>query len=139
MTQATGPNGTGAAPRRARVSRSALLVAGLLVLGSLGYLGWRLWWPKPPATLDHAGALAANLRGVGLMERFEYDKAVGAFEEAARLDPGWLPAQINLAISLLHSEHEGDNKKNIQRAQTIFGEVLAREPNHLHAHFCLGM
>ena len=82
--------------------------------------------------------MAANLRGVGHMERLKADEFAAAeaeFEEAARLAPEWLPAQINLGIALFNQ----DTPEKLARAKQVFADVLARDPDNKHAHYCLGI
>ena len=117
------------------------LSIAVLFLAGLGYLGWR-WLlperpqPQPPQLQgDMTAAMQANLRGVGHMEQFEYVEAVKDFEEAGRAAPDWIPAKINLGIALLNTS----TKENLQRARSLFREVLAKEPDHRHADYCLGM
>ena len=143
------------APRR----RWLLLAMAVVLLAGLGFAAWYGWGreqpPKtdpvaasmfsrellralsrkqPPKT-DPVAAARANLRGVGLMEQFEYPDAVAAFEEVVRLDPEWLPGQINLGIALLNT----NKPDNLKRAIAVFQKVLEKDPNNLHAHYCLGI
>jgi tetratricopeptide (TPR) repeat protein len=76
-----------------------------------------------------------NNRGIGLMERFEYEDAVKAFDELVRLDPDWLPGQINRGIALFNTRES----PNIQRAIELFQNILKRDTKNPHAHFCLGV
>jgi hypothetical protein len=77
----------------------------------------------------------ANNRGVGLMEMFDYEAAVKAFEEALALDPDWVPGQINLGIALLNTRKPA----NLQRALDLFNNILKKEPQNPYAHFGLGV
>jgi hypothetical protein len=120
-------------PRR----RVVLIALGTAVLAALTvlYADWRLRHRPAPAPADPAGALAANTRGVGLMEQFRYDDAAKEFEAAAALDRGWAPARINLAIALLNTQ----KSENIDRAAGLLRDVLAADPDNPHAHYCLGL
>ncbi len=123
-------------PPTALARRRWPLPAFLLALGA-GAVAAYLLWPKPPLqpTADLTAALAANTRGVGRMERFEYGEAVKEFEEAARLAPDWRPAKINLGIALFNQ----DLPETLTRARVLFTEVLAADPADRHAHYCLGV
>ena len=64
-------------PLPATQRRSRLLPAFLvLILIGAGIAAY-VFWPKPNVkpVEDMAGAMAANLRGVGLIEQYEYAKA----------------------------------------------------------------
>src|SRR5579884_3112207 len=80
-----------------------ILVAAVLLLaaGAAAYFWFRR---TPPPPQDLVGAMTANTRGVGQMERFDYAAAQKEFEEAARLAPDWLPARINLGIALFNQQ-----------------------------------
>jgi Tfp pilus assembly protein PilF len=117
------------APRRRWLLPTALAV---LVVG--GGVAAYFLWPRPKT--DLVGAVAANTRGVGRMERFEYEEAEKEFEEATRLAPDWLPAKINLGIALFNQNADPAKKA---RAQKLFHEVLDRDPDNKHAHYCLGI
>ncbi len=119
-------------------SSRVLLWAGLGILclaaAVVGTVYYRYSRPKGPP--DMLAVYRANNRGIGLMESFEYQKAVGAFEEVVELAPDWIPGKINLGIALLNYT-EGAPTDN--RAIDLFEEVLKKEPNNPHAHFCLGI
>src|SRR5262245_3123487 len=108
-----------------------MLVGGLLILVALTVFGW--YWTRPPAGLGDA-ALAANNRGVGWMELFEYRDAESEFEQVVKLAPGWVPGRVNLAIS----KYNQATPEKIQEAIQIFDAVLTTDPKNPHAHFCLG-
>jgi len=101
----------------------------------------------PPAVLD--ATLAANRRGKGLMERFEYKLAAQEFAEVRRLAPNWLPGSINRAIALLNdtgvqialaSQAGGPPPlSNFDEATELLDGVLVRDPQNLHAHYCRGI
>ena len=99
------------------------------------------WWfvarPRPPQG-DPVAATAANVRGIGQMEQFDYPKAAAEFREAARLAPGWLPARINLGMALYNSASRTDDPV-LAEAIAVFEQVLADDPNNLYAHFNLGI
>src|SRR5262245_56504592 len=109
------------------------VLAGL-VLTLLG-AGLAAWWLSRTPPVDMVAVLQANNRGVGLMEQFQYGKAIEAFEDVLRLAPDWRPAQINLGIALLN-KGEPDYLK---RATRVFQKVLASEPDNPYAHYCLGI
>src|SRR5260370_29857994 len=111
------------------------VAVGAVVLAGLGFGGWYFWVRKPPPKHDPVAAAQANLRGIGLMEQFDYYDAAKAFEEAVKLDPDWLPGQINLGIALLNTAEADNLEKSIQ----IFRRVLEKDPDSPHAHYCLGI
>jgi hypothetical protein len=124
------------------------LIAGgvLVLLLAATSVAWWLLRPKPGPDME--AVLQLNNLGVGQMEQFEYDKAVAAFEEVNRLAPEWLPGKINLGIALTNyggkiqpttQQDEKEKTAAFKRALTVFAEVLARDPDNPHAHFCTGL
>lgn len=121
-------------PPRSR-RRPLLLAAVVILLAGGATAGWYFWfWQRN--TGPDAAALAANTRGIGHMDRFEYPKAAAAFEEVTRRARGWLPGRINLAIALLNMPADPASHP---RAVALFREVLQQEPDNPYAHFCLGI
>src|SRR4051812_15296387 len=112
------------ASRALRWSAAVVLVAGA------AYLGWR--WVRGPAPSDLVGALQANNRGVGFMDRYDFEKAVAAFEEADKLAPDWPPARINLGIALMNTG-QAPQHPNLERAAALFEEILKGQPRNPHA------
>jgi tetratricopeptide (TPR) repeat protein len=111
------------------------LLAALLLAAA----GLSLRWFRPSVTnLDPMAATAANARGVGYMEQFEYPKAAKEFEEAAKLAPDWLPARINLGMALYNSAGGADDPV-LPRAIEVFEQVLRDDPDNRYAHFNLGI
>ena len=105
---------------------------------------------KPTATAassdgiptDRIGAvIAANDRGLGLMEQYEYSDAVAAFRKVRELAPGWNPGSINLAIAILNfrGAQAAKSEEEFGEALGLLGDVLKRDPGNLHAHFCRGL
>ncbi len=115
--------------------RRWLLVLVLLVLATV--IGWWLLHPRPGA-VDLADVLPLNNEGVGLMERFEYERAVEVFEQVVARAPDWLPGRINLGIALLNAGGTS-SPEMLARTRATFEEVLRRAPDNLHAHHCLGV
>src|SRR5262245_20235076 len=111
----------------------AFMVAGLLILLAL-FLGWRTY-SRHHKQADMATALAHNARGVGLMDQFRYEEAAAEFTKATAAAPDWLPGQINLGIALLNA----NKPETIDRAIGIFRDVLTRDADNRHAHYCLGL
>ncbi len=111
-----------------------LVAAAFLALGT-GVVLWFIWTRPASTKGDPIGAVRANVRGVGLMDQFDYAAAAQAFEEAVRLDPVWLPGQINLGIALLNTNEPA----NLQRALDLFQKVLDKDPDNVHAHYCMGI
>ncbi len=89
---------------------------------------------EPSDTLD-AAAIAANNRGVGLMGRFEYEKARKVFAALVGEHPQWLDVQVNLAIATLNRQQEGDE----EAALAIVDRVLQEDPSQLRAHYVAGL
>jgi tetratricopeptide (TPR) repeat protein len=95
-----------------------------------------------------SAVLAANSKGLGLMEQYDYKNAAEAFREVRRLAPGWIAGSINLAIALLNDagaaaessgqKKEGQTSSNpkFDEALALLDDVLKRDPNNLHAHYC---
>ena len=103
----------------------------------------------PAAAL--ADVMKAHVEGIGLLEQYEYQKAIAAFREVHAKAPGWIAGSINLAIALLNKsgEDEAAKKKqggegqgissNFQEALGLLGDVLKRDPENPHAHYCSGI
>lgn len=91
--------------------------------------------------------LAAHLRGVGHMERYEYALATDEFRKVHQLAPGWIPGSINLAIALLNQTGEEQARaaaqppaeSNFDEALRLLGAVLDRDPKNPHAQYCRGI
>jgi tetratricopeptide (TPR) repeat protein len=132
----------------------ALSAAVLLAVG-LAALWWVTGLGTDGAARDDAAALvraaadsaahpveweklcAANSRGVGLMERFEYSAAVNVFEGVVEMAPDWLPGRINLGIALLNAGGAG-TREALETTREVFESVLRLDPDNKHAHHCLG-
>lgn len=112
-------------------SRGWLIWTGLGMLVAGGSVAW---WYAHRSELDMAAVYSVNNRGVGLMEQFKYEQASDVFAEVVRMAPDWLPGQVNLGIALYNRE----KPEFLDRAISIFREVLAKDPKNPHAHFCLG-
>jgi FG-GAP-like repeat/Tetratricopeptide repeat/ASPIC and UnbV len=114
---------------------SATLLGGVVLVVGVVVVCWFTWFRSTPNHADPIAAMRANLRGVGLMDQFEYAAAAAAFEEANKLDPEWLPGRINLGIALLNT----NDPANLQRALDLFRAVLKQEPDNVTAHYCMGI
>ena len=131
-----------------KVSRSPWLFfyLGLLLMAGVAFGVWKLV-PKrecPELKEDLVAAVHANSRGVGFMDRFDYERAVEALEEAEKRAPSWVPARINLGIALLNESHtfSSDQKKArevLDRAQKLFKEVLTKVLENPYALYCSGI
>jgi Tfp pilus assembly protein PilF len=120
----------------------AVLLTSVLVLGVAAYLIWfRPKPPPPPPAADHEAAVAANLRGIALLEQLKYEQAQKELEEAVRLDPDWIPARVNLGISLLNQQPSDVKTLALptEQAKQVLNEVLGRDPGNKHAHYCIGV
>jgi tetratricopeptide (TPR) repeat protein len=114
---------------------------------------------------DFQTVMEAEMRGLGYMERYEYDQAISQFRKAHDLAPGWVPGSINLAIAILNqggATKEEEKKKGqgraalapapgppaappidatqvLKNALALLDDVLVRDPDNLHAHHCRGL
>jgi len=77
--------------------------------------------------------IARNNQGVALMGQFQYVEAAKVFEDLVREHPDWLDAQVNLAIAYVNVDQGG------KRALPLLEAVLAKNPEHLAAHYCQGL
>lgn len=94
-------------------------------------------------------ALAEFNRGAGLMEQYTgRPDALDALGRAVELEPDWIAARYNLGLANLHlggSAEEGEKdpaegvKERYDVARDLFEQVLAEQPDHVHAHFSLGV
>jgi FG-GAP-like repeat/Tetratricopeptide repeat/ASPIC and UnbV len=117
-------------------SRRPWLVALVLIVLAAGYVLYRQYTKvREP---DMAAALAANNKGIGLMEQFQYQPAADAFETVVALAPNWTPGRINLGIALLNTAKDPKDA-NLARARKLFDQVLSQEPDNPYAHYGLGM
>jgi tetratricopeptide (TPR) repeat protein len=101
----------------------------------------------PAAELD--AVLTAHFKGAGLMEQYQYSKAAEAFREVRERAPGWTAGSINLAIALLNITGEqieasksaggGAAVGNFDEALQLLADVLKRDPDNRHAHYCIGI
>ena len=92
--------------------------------------------PAPPDGWRMADPVvrAAN-RGVAMMDRYDYAAAVESFERAVVLAPESADLRVNLAIALYNRSAKGD----LERAEKLFDEVLAADPDHLRALYFRGI
>jgi hypothetical protein len=111
------------------------ILAALVAAG--GYAAWKYGVQPKPA--DMVAVLRLNNRGVGEMLQFKngYPKAVETFEEVVRLAPDWTPGRINLAIALLNRNNT--DADDLERAKTIFREILQTDPNNPYANHSTGV
>ncbi len=121
----------------ARSRRVRYALVAVLLLGGAFAVWWFAFRTVAPKG-DAVAATAANSRGIGQMEQFEYEKAEAAFAEAAKLAPDWLPARINLGMAIYN--RAGDVADPVlPRAVAVFEQVLAEDPKNPYAHFNLGI
>jgi hypothetical protein len=110
--------------------------------------------PKPPTETPReipasrlGEVMQAHLKGVGHMERYEYQDATTAFRRVHELAPGWLPGSVNLSIALLNTSGTiaeatpgGEkSKSNFEQALALLDDVLKVDPGNLPAHYCRGL
>jgi tetratricopeptide (TPR) repeat protein len=96
----------------------------------------------PPSVQDSASlreALGDFNRGNAFMERYQYSDAAAAFTKALQSQPDWTAAKFNLALAQLNLLGQSEAKDNLDSARQGFEDILAEDPKHLHARFCLGM
>src|SRR5689334_10410126 len=86
--------------------------------------------PAPPGDL-----VTANNRGVGLMGQFDFDQARDLFARLSASYPDRRDLQVNLAVATLNRQREGDDAE----AQRILQKVLSVDPQHVRAHYNLGL
>jgi tetratricopeptide (TPR) repeat protein len=113
----------------------------LLLIAAVGGIGYAAWLRARAPKADIDGATAANLRGVGHMEQYEYAKAEKEFAEAARLAPAWPTARINLGIAMFNQQPDNSRTltEHVARSRDIFHDILKTDPDNPYAHFCLGI
>ena len=87
----------------------------------------------PPDQLEVV--LEAHYRGVGMMERYDYDKVIEAFREVHGRAPDGPPGSVNLAIALMSTGNEHDR----EQALILFDKALSQRPDDLRAHYCRGI
>src|SRR5262249_6613169 len=139
-----GPNMATPSPAWPRWLRGGVALLALIVTG---FLLARSGSEHPADSNVTAEVLEANNRGIAYMERFDYGKAVAAFEEVRRLAPGWLPGRINLGIALLNeggsAEEAGARSGRFGRAVRQFKAVLADPAatarDRTYSHYCLAV
>jgi tetratricopeptide (TPR) repeat protein len=110
----------------------------------------------PPGQLDTV--MTAHFEGLGLMEQYEYDKAIERFRDVHERAPGWIAGSINLANALLNQAgKQTEESKQSSRgapagvgagtspnahydeALALLDAVIDRDPKNPHAHFCRGL
>lgn len=96
---------------------------------------------RPPAVDVQAlrQTLAEFNRGNALMERYQYSDAAAAYAKVIERQPDWTAAQFNLALAQLNMMGQSEAKDNLETARVGFEAILAKDPKHLYARFCLGM
>ncbi|MBI4454568.1 MAG: tetratricopeptide repeat protein [Acidobacteria bacterium] len=74
-------------------------------------------------------------KGVTAYTEKKYDEAIGYFEEAIRLDPDLMVANVYLATTyrtmFIPGGRSPDNDRNAQKAIEIYQEVLKRDPKDI--------
>ncbi len=90
--------------------------------------------PASLVTLN-AEQIRINNQGVGKMGQYDYAAAHTLFSELVAALPQWDDGLVNLAISTLNRQHEGDEAVALE----LVREVIARSPDHLAAQFVAGI
>ena len=73
--------------------------------------------------------------GVGLMGKFEYEKAREVFQQLAAKYPDWLDVQMDMAIATLNRQKTGDELIALDTAK----HIIEQEPHHLRANYIAGL
>jgi len=96
---------------------------------------------ETPAVVSDANfnALAEFNKGAARLERYEYVKAVEAFERVVEVAPDWLAAQFNLGLSHFNLQEAPGGRDHLEIAREIYQRILEADPDHVHARFCLGL
>jgi hypothetical protein len=126
------PPPTAAAIHRRRRWGLWIGIAAVL-LAAAGGGAW--WWTHRP--VDWEAVHAQNNHAIAVMEGYHYADAIPEFEKVVKMAPDWLPGRINLGIALLNAS--GSDTASIAPCKATFEEVLKRDPDNPHAHFCLGI
>jgi tetratricopeptide (TPR) repeat protein len=114
-------------PRSPRSILPWLLILAILSLaGFLALRGGRT--ESEPATL------AKFLKGVALLEQYQYGDAFQVLKEVVRAQPSWDAAHFNLGLAALNLREE-----HLKDAEAEFREALRLNPRNLHARFSLGI
>jgi len=90
-------------------------------------------------TGPEARALADFNRGGALMEQYRYCEAAKAYERVLDLVPRWMAARFNLAVAYFNMHGQRGGREHLDMARQVFEEVLAADPKHLRARFCVGL
>ncbi|MCS7237378.1 MAG: FG-GAP-like repeat-containing protein [Thermoguttaceae bacterium] len=89
-----------------------------------------------PATLE---AIALFNRGTALLEQYRYGEAAEILRQVVDKFPTWTAAKFNLALAYLNLQESKGAEDYLAQARDLFLEILEKNPNHLHARFCLGL
>ena len=89
---------------------------------------------QEPASFDPQ-IITENNRAVGLMGRYEYEKAVDVWADLVAANPDWLDGQVNLALATLNRQQENDEPL----AGGILTDVLSRDSSNVRAQYLMGI
>jgi tetratricopeptide (TPR) repeat protein len=95
--------------------------------------------PAPTVSDDLSRALSDFNRAAALLEQYEYSKAAETLEGVLKIAPTWQAARFNLGLAYLNMLGVRGAQDYLAAARSTFEAVLAADPNHLPAHFCLGL
>jgi len=87
------------------------------------------------ASPSDAATVSRHNEAVAAMGAYDYDAAMAILTELSAAHPTWNDVQVDLAIAQLNRQGKGDEAAALAR----LGEVLARDPDHLRAHFTAGI
>ncbi len=104
----------------AQVIRVFLIVAVFLFVSAAG---------APP---KEEALLRFNNLGIAYLAQYKAAEAEKLFQQAAALDPNYVPAHVNLGIAALAQVHYPE-------AIAAFSKALALDPSNIYAHFNLSL
>src|SRR5512133_216231 len=99
----------------------ALLSVGLIFLAA-----------SPETKLNSSEAARLNNLGCAYMNQQLFEKALNAFQDAARLDPKLASARLNQGVALL-------NLQRVDEAKKLLLEAAQSNPKDPHAWYNLGL
>ena len=111
------------------------LTAPLLLFLALAISGCSRSPEEADTAVIDAAAVVENNRGIGLMGRYDYADASRIFESLDRQYPAVHEFRLNLAISLMNRQLEGDEAA----ALAMFSELAEQHPDDVRITYCEGL
>ncbi|MGH9870664.1 MAG: FG-GAP-like repeat-containing protein [Candidatus Polarisedimenticolia bacterium] len=126
--------------RPVRLLAVAALLVGTAAWGQGGQTGKTSKSKSSPAAKPAAASqpskadeiLRFNNLGIAYLAQYKPAEAQKQFEQALKLDPSYVVAQVNLGVAALAQVHYDE-------AIASFHKALALDPNNIYAHFNLSM